>query len=73
LPEALNTEELIKTAIENKVVFVPGKSFFTSNEGHCNMRLNYSNSSEEMIEEGIKRLGNVMKKQLRKELATVKF
>lgn len=25
LPENLNSEELIKTSIENKVVFVPGK------------------------------------------------
>lgn len=66
LPEKLNSEELIKTAIENKVVFVPGKSFYTSGEGTRNIRLNYSNSSEEMIEEGIKRLGNVMKKQLEK-------
>ena len=64
LPEVLDSEELIKMAIQEKVVFVPGKSFFTENEGYRNMRLNYSNSSEEMIEEGIKRLGNVMKKQM---------
>jgi 2-aminoadipate transaminase len=64
LPETLNSDQLVKIAIENKVVFVPGKSFYTSDEGYHNIRLNYSNSSEEMIEEGIKRLGNVMKKQL---------
>jgi 2-aminoadipate transaminase len=62
LPERMNSGELIKKAIVEKVVFVPGKSFFTGDEGHRHMRLNYSNSSEEMIEEGIKRLGNVMKK-----------
>lgn len=65
LPEMLNSEVLIKLAIQEKVVFVPGKSFYTTDEGHRNMRLNYSNSSEEMIEEGIKRLGLVIKKQMK--------
>jgi len=64
LPELVNSEKLIKIAIENKVVFVPGKSFYTSHEGYRNIRLNYSNSSEERIEEGIRRLGNVIKKQM---------
>lgn len=68
LPEPINTEELIKKAIHDKVVFVPGKSFFTVDEGHRNMRLNYSNSSEEMIEEGIKRLGTLMKKAHKRTL-----
>jgi 2-aminoadipate transaminase len=66
LPDPLNSEELIQSAIHEKVVFVPGKSFFTGNEGYRNMRLNYSNSSGEMIEEGIKRLGRIIKKQLGK-------
>jgi len=66
LPKSMNTEELIKKAIAEKVVFVPGKSFFTVDEGHRNMRLNYSNSSEEMIEEGIKRLGTIIKKGMKK-------
>jgi 2-aminoadipate transaminase len=71
LPEPINTEELIKKAIHNKVVFVPGKSFFTIDEGHRNMRLNYSNSSEEMIEEGIKRLGTIIKEEHEKVLISV--
>lgn len=68
LPESLNSEEMIKLAIQEKVVFVPGKSFYTTDEGHRNMRLNYSNSSEEMIAEGIKRLGGIIKKSLEKTL-----
>ena len=63
LPGPINTEELIRKAIQGNVVFVPGKSFFTTNEGPRNMRLNYSNSSEEMIVEGIKRLGTIIKKE----------
>jgi 2-aminoadipate transaminase len=64
LPKPMDSGELIKKAIAEKVVFVPGKSFFTTGEGCLNMRLNYSNSSEEMIEEGIKRLGKLMKTQI---------
>ncbi|MDD2305521.1 MAG: PLP-dependent aminotransferase family protein [Prolixibacteraceae bacterium] len=66
LPESMNSEALIQKAIQEKVVFVPGKSFFTADEGQRNMRLNYSNSSEEMIEEGIKRLGTIIKKAHKK-------
>jgi len=63
LPEHIDAEKLVQEAIQEKVVFVPGKSFFTNDGGAQNMRLNYSNSSEEMIEEGIKRLGKLLKKQ----------
>lgn len=73
LPDSLNSEELIKSAIQEKVVFVPGKSFYTTDEGHRNMRLNYSNSSEEMIKEGIKRLGGIIKKSLEKTLISASF
>jgi 2-aminoadipate transaminase len=65
MPEPLNSEELIKLSIQEKVVFVPGKSFFTGGEGYRNMRLNYSNSSEEMIEKGIKKLGRILKQSLK--------
>ena len=68
LPNPLNSDDLIKKTIDEKVVFVPGKSFFTIDEGHRNMRLNYSNSSEEIIAEGIKRLGIIIKKALEKTL-----
>lgn len=61
LPDFLNADELVNEAIRQKVVFVPGRSFFTAEDGSRNMRLNFSNASEEMIEEGIKRIGMVLK------------
>lgn len=67
LPDSINTDELIKKTIQENVVFVPGKSFFTTDEGYRHMRLNYSNSPEELIEEGIKRLGLLIKKALVQE------
>jgi 2-aminoadipate transaminase len=34
--------------------------------GHNSMRLNFSNADENKIEEGIKRLGELIKKKLKK-------
>ncbi len=61
LPEGYDTEKLIKIAIQKKVVFVPGRSFFTNGEGNRYMRLNFSNASEGMIIEGIARLSEAIK------------
>jgi 2-aminoadipate transaminase len=44
------------------VAFVPGQAFFVDGSGTNTMRLNYSNSNEAQIEEGIKRLGDAVKK-----------
>lgn len=64
LPEKIDATELLKEALKEKVAFVPGGSFYP-NGGHRNsMRLNFSNATEEMIEQGIRRLGHVIERQL---------
>ena len=64
LPEHIDTKELMVKAVEKKVAFVPGGSFY-ANGGHENtMRLNYSNMPDEKIVEGIKRLAEVIKEVL---------
>lgn len=61
LPEHLDAKEVLKRALEYKVAFVPGGSFFP-NGGHENhFRLNYSMMPEDKIVEGIKRLGKVLR------------
>lgn len=61
LKKDLDTKELLKEALKEKVAYVPGEQFFP-NGGHSNyFRLNYSNMSDEKIVEGIKRLGKVLK------------
>ncbi len=63
LPDYMNTQELLKFAIEEKVAFVPGYAFYPGGaDGHCCMRLNFSNARPEMIEEGIKRLGRAIRR-----------
>lgn len=63
MPEYLNAQELLEIAVEEKVAFVPGHAFFPGgSDGHCCMRLNFSYSSPEIIEEGIARLGRAIKR-----------
>jgi 2-aminoadipate transaminase len=64
LPERLSALELFNRAVEEKVAFVPGTPFFVDGGGKSNMRLNFSNSDEDKIEEGIQRLGKIMKNLL---------
>lgn len=65
LPEGLDTEELNAEAIrEAKVAFVPGKAFYVEKGGVSSMRLNFSYCQPDIIYEGIKRLGSVIKRQL---------
>ena len=67
LPEGMNCHELFHEAIENKVAFVPGSSFFTDEgEGTRNLRLNFSSNTPERITEGIRRLSEAVKTQLQK-------
>jgi 2-aminoadipate transaminase len=60
LPETLDAETLLREAIEEKVAFVPGGAFHPLGGGRNTLRLNFSNASEPMIEEGIARLGRVI-------------
>jgi len=65
LPEKIDTKELLKKAVEEKVAYVPGFAFYPYEAGgHHSMRLNFSNATEEMINEGIYRLGLAIKKEL---------
>lgn len=65
LPEGANARDIAVKALEQKVAYVPGGSFYPSG-GHENcFRMNYSCMSEEKIVEGIKRLGKVLKEQLK--------
>ena len=64
LPEKLSSLHLFKLATEKKVAFVPGRAFYVDGGGDNTLRLNFSNSDREKIEEGIKRLAKVMKRVL---------
>ncbi|MBN1311360.1 MAG: PLP-dependent aminotransferase family protein [Anaerolineae bacterium] len=61
LPEGMNSTELLKKAVEQKVAFVPGSPFYPLGGGENTMRINFSNALPEQIEEGMKRLAAVIK------------
>jgi 2-aminoadipate transaminase len=60
LPETLNATELMPQAIAHKVAYVPGSAFDPDGAAHNTFRLNFSNASPDMIEEGIDRLGRML-------------
>jgi 2-aminoadipate transaminase len=64
LPEGISSSDLVDLAIKENVAFVPGNAFYVDGGGDNTLRLNFSNSDEEKIEEGIKRLANIIKKSL---------
>ena len=64
LPENYSSMDLFNIAIEKKVAFVPGDPFYVGMEGVNAFRLNYTNSTEEKIEEGIKILAESIKELL---------
>jgi len=64
LPEVFDTRRLFDLALKEKVAFVPGTPFFPNGGGERTMRLNFSYCTAERIEEGIRRLGGVVERQM---------
>jgi 2-aminoadipate transaminase len=64
LPEAIDTQDMVSRAIEKKVAYVPGTSAFVDGSGHNTMRLSFSSSSPEKIDEGVRRLAEVIKAEI---------
>jgi 2-aminoadipate transaminase len=65
LPEDMSAVEVFRLAVEKKVAFVPGESFYPCGGGHNTMRLNFSNATPEKINEGISRLAMVVRQILK--------
>jgi 2-aminoadipate transaminase len=61
LPRTVRAETVLEEAIKQRVAFVPGAPFFAQGEHHNFMRLNFSNRPAEAIEEGISRIGRILK------------
>ena len=64
LPAVVRADELFAEAIRERVAFVPGAPFFASGARHNFMRLNFSNCRPDLIEEGVRRLGNILRTTL---------
>ncbi|WP_455582039.1 aminotransferase-like domain-containing protein [Dysosmobacter sp.] len=60
LPDGMDTTALLPRAVEEKVAYIPGRSFYAGEDVDNTLRLNYSNATEEQIVTGIRRLGRVL-------------
>jgi 2-aminoadipate transaminase len=65
LPDRMDAADVLRDALRSKVAFVPGAAFFPDDAGHNTMRLNFTNASQDRIEEGIARLGRTLARRLK--------
>lgn len=63
LPEGVSASALFEKTIACNVAFVPGRPFYVDGTDNA-FRLNFSNSTPERINEGIKRLGACLREAL---------
>ncbi len=65
LPESMDSAELLKKALKRRVAFVTGKAFFADpKDGTNTLRLNFTHPSDELITEGLRRLGAVLNQEM---------
>lgn len=64
LPEAVDTAELLKTAVQLGVAFVPGATFFAENPKANAMRMNFTHNDTENTIKGMDRLSQAMESVL---------
>ena len=65
LPDYLNATQMLQGALDEKVAYVIGSAFYHDDSVHNCMRLNFSYATFEQIDEGIKRLSEAIKKNIR--------
>ncbi len=65
LPAGLNSAEVLRTAVEKKVAFVPGNSFYARGGGDDTLRINFSNASPENIRLGVERMAQAIRMHMR--------
>ena len=64
LPEGMDDYDLLKRAIEQRVTFVPGSSYYAHGNIHNAIRLSFTQPTPEQIVEAIRRLGEAIKASL---------
>jgi len=60
MPEGADARKVLQDAIKEKMLFIPGETFYPCENVKNTFRLNFSNVKEERIEEGIKKLAGVL-------------
>ncbi|WP_283679886.1 PLP-dependent aminotransferase family protein [Lentilactobacillus sp. Marseille-Q4993] len=70
VPDVINTTDLLynKVTPEGHIAYVPSKNFYAYKDKTNGMRLNFTGLSSEQIDDGMKRLGGILKSELSKSL-----
>ncbi|MFN3724376.1 MAG: PLP-dependent aminotransferase family protein [Paracoccaceae bacterium] len=67
LPEAMDGADLLARSLETeRVAFVPGRAFFADGSGGNTIRLSFSRADPAAIDQGIRRLGALIARELAK-------
>src|SRR5260370_35910942 len=64
LPSGIDTGALLADAIAQRVAFVPGVAFHADGSGAHSLRLSFSHSDADRIEEGVRRLSLAIKARM---------
>jgi len=64
MPDYIDTTDLLARALREHVAFVPGRAAYVDGRGGSAMRLNFSGVDEELIREGVRRIGEVVREQV---------
>ena len=67
LPVGISAMKLFENAVIEKIVYVPGDPFYANEDNINTLRLNYTNSTPQEIEEGIQRLAKVFNNAIKKD------
>ncbi len=59
-PDGVDTVALSAAARARNVAYVPGRPFYPGDEGTAQIRLAYSRVADDLIDEGIRRIGDVL-------------
>jgi 2-aminoadipate transaminase len=60
-PDGVDTVALSAAARDRKVAYVPGRPFYPGDAGATQIRLAYSRVADHLIDEGVRRIGEVLK------------
>jgi DNA-binding transcriptional MocR family regulator len=63
LPDGMDSKELLPSALQARVAYVPGRAFYADGSGEREMRLSFCFPTSERIREGVRRLAGVVREQ----------
>lgn len=64
LPAQIDASDLLALAMQEGIIFSPGSRFYVASPMRNTMRLTFTFEDMKKIDEGVKRLGNILKKML---------